>query len=77
MNWPMPPKIMDQRIVAALNAENQPQILRALATETVSIITIARMLHDDDKETKKQLKKEQALANHDFDDDTLEGFSHV
>lgn len=77
MCWPMPPKLMDQHIVAALSAENQPQILRALATETVSIITIARMLHDEDKETKRLLKAEKAMEAHDFEDDTLEGLTNV
>lgn len=49
MRWPLPPKKADAKIVKALNVADPAGTLRALATETISIVTIARMLHDQDK----------------------------
>lgn len=53
MLWPVPPKYADERIVEALSSPNSSEILRVLATETASCITLARMLHDQDKEARK------------------------
>lgn len=49
MRWPLPPKKADSKIVKALSVADTAATLRALATETISIVTIARMLHDQDK----------------------------
>lgn len=53
MQWPVPPKYMDQQIIDALSAPDGADVLRTLATETASIITLARMLHDRDKAARK------------------------
>jgi uncharacterized protein involved in outer membrane biogenesis len=56
MQWPVPPKYADDRILAAISAPNARDVLRALATETASIITLARMWHDQDKAARKALR---------------------
>jgi len=58
MQWPVPPKSADQRILAAIAAPDASDVLRALATETASIITLARMWHDQDKAARKALHAE-------------------
>jgi hypothetical protein len=57
MQWPVPPKWADERIVAAISAPEGGEVLRILATETASIITLARMLHDADKASMKALRR--------------------
>lgn len=59
MRWPVPPKFFDQRIVDVISAHDSSDILRALATETASIITLARMAHDQDKATRREDKARQ------------------
>ncbi|MDD5181495.1 MAG: hypothetical protein PHT15_09585, partial [Gallionellaceae bacterium] len=56
MQWPVPPKYADDRILAAISAPDARDVLRALATETASIITLARMWHDQDKAARKALR---------------------
>lgn len=53
MRWPMPPKSADKQILQAINVPDGNGVLRVIATETASIITLARMLHDDDKAAKR------------------------
>lgn len=77
MNWPLPPKKMDGEVIAVLAVGEQPAVLKALATETVSLITIARMLHDEDKKARRDfyaaLAKE-ADSDEDLDfNDSIEG----
>lgn len=79
MQWPVPPKAADPLIVFALSAERPRAVLRVLATETASIITLARMLHDEDKATRKALRDELSAleraadpADPDFND-SLQG----
>lgn len=74
MQWPVPPKKADPKIVEALTVEDARMTLKALATETVSIITLARMLHDQDKKTRRELQDEflASQAEPDFND-SLEG----
>lgn len=55
MRWPIPPKSADKRIFDAISADNHNGILRCIATETPSLITLARMLHDADKAARKQI----------------------
>lgn len=45
MMWDVPPRRFDAQIVAALNADAPHDILRVLATETASIVMLARMVH--------------------------------
>lgn len=56
MQWPVPPKSADARILAAIAAPDGRDVLRALATETASIITLARMAHDQDKAARRALR---------------------
>ena len=58
MQWPQPTKTAAPEIVKHLQVEDAPKTLRALATEAKSAVMIARMLHDEDKETRKKLKAE-------------------
>jgi len=57
MQWPVPPKWADDRIVSAISAPDGGEVLRVLATETASIITLARMLHDVDKANMKAQRR--------------------
>jgi hypothetical protein len=59
MQWPVPPKRADQRIVDALSHPDKRGVLLALATEATSIVTLARMLHDEDKQSARELREEQ------------------
>jgi hypothetical protein len=59
MQWPVPPKAADARILAAISAPDGRDVLRALATETASIITLARMWHDQDKAARKALHNDR------------------
>lgn len=77
MQWAVPPKRADASIIEALSVEDSRQTLKALATETVSIITLARALHDQDKKTRRELQEEFFAAapetqKPDFND-SLEG----
>lgn len=58
MQWPVPPKAADDRIVSAISAPDGRDVLRALATETASIITLARMAHDRDKQARREIRAE-------------------
>ena len=68
MRWPVPPRQYDSRIADLFQADDQPQVLRCLATEAVSIVTIARMLHS----AQKPKRPEQSIDTTDYDD-SLEG----
>lgn len=59
MQWPVPPKAADASIVAAISAPDPRAVLRVLATESASIITLARMVHGADKAERKALRAEQ------------------
>lgn len=75
MQWPVPPKAADARILAAISAPDGRDVLRALATETASVITLARMWHDQDKQARRAIREadrieEQAAADAaEFNDD--------
>lgn len=69
MQWPVPPKSADARILDAISAPNAHEVLRVLATETASVITLARMLHDADKATRRAMR---APGEPDFDDNPEE-----
>lgn len=61
MRWPMPPKAMDRQILQAISADDANGVLRVIAMETASLITLARMLHDEDKAAKRlpQISEEE------------------
>lgn len=71
MQWPVPPRSADPLIVAALSAENPRAVLHVLATETASVVTLARMVHDAAKAERKALAAEsrKAADGVPFDDD--------
>lgn len=56
MQWPVPPKAADAAILSAISAPDGHDVLRVLATETASVITLARMAHDQDKAGRKALR---------------------
>lgn len=73
MQWPVPPKAADSRIVHALLATNPSAVLRTLATETSSLITLSRMLHDADKQARRGMRQsEQPDPFADLPGNTLE-----
>ena len=73
MQWPVPPKGRDDAIVEALSAPQPREVLRVLATETASVITLARMLHDQDKSARRAERVRIDAASGEIIDDTLEG----
>lgn len=56
MQWSVPPKSADMRIVECLSAPDGAAVLRVLAIETASVITLARMAHDQDKQARRALR---------------------
>lgn len=58
MRWPVPPKAVDQELLALLQGDAH-DVLRVLAAETVSIVQIARFLHDQDKGARRALIEEE------------------
>jgi len=73
MQWPVPPKKADSKIVECLSAPDEQSTLRVLATETASIISLARMLHDADKESRKELAMEQLETGSESSEDFNDG----
>lgn len=73
MQWPVPPKAKDGAIVDALSAQHPRAVLRVLATETVSVITLARMLHDANKSSRRAERAAINDTQDDFLNDELEG----
>ena len=71
MQWPVPPKSADESIVVALSADGGDEVLRVLATETASVITLARMLHDQDKTARRALCNVQTADDCAFFDDEV------
>lgn len=63
MRWPIPPKNADKLILKAISVPDGTGVLRVIATETASLITLARMLHDQDKTARRSqihLSEEEA-----------------
>lgn len=75
MIWPVPPKKADGLIIKALSADAPFDVLRTLATETASIITLARMAHDADKATRKALADELRREQSTMDDADAQPFN--
>lgn len=72
MQWPIPPKARDAAIVEALSVPQPRDVLRVLATETASVISLARMLHDDEKATRRAERQSDDDVGAPFND-SLEG----
>ena len=53
MQWSVTPKWLDERVLAVLAAQQPAAVLRSLATETASVVTLARMLHDQEKQARR------------------------
>lgn len=62
MQWPVPPRSADAAIVDALSVATPAEVLRVLATETASIITLARMAHDDGKKARRATRSQDDFA---------------
>lgn len=63
MRWDVPPKRMDDSILAAISASDGGDVLRSLATETESIIMLARMRHDATKAERRAEREAQESAD--------------
>jgi hypothetical protein len=75
MQWPVPPKAADAAILDAISALDPHEVLRVLATETASVITLARMAHDQDKTARRMLRQtvdQETGVIADFGDQSLE-----
>lgn len=57
MHWTLPPKRADLLVVSALTGKDDGAVLATLQKDIVSIITIARLLHDNDKAARKALRE--------------------
>lgn len=55
MKWSLPPKSADSLIVYALTGKDEREVLKSILNDTPSLISIARLLHDSDKDTRKAL----------------------
>lgn len=60
LKWPLTPRREDDRLLTLLAAGSDTLVLRAIANDTASLVTIARALNDADRATRKPL----------FDDDS-------
>ena len=49
MLWGVTPKALDEQIVRVLSADEPLKVLTSLRNETASLVMLARMLHDIDK----------------------------
>lgn len=49
MLWGVTPKSLDEQIVRVLSADEPLKVLTSLRNETASLVMLARMLHDIDK----------------------------
>jgi hypothetical protein len=67
MQWPVPPKAMDGRIVQLMSVPNGIDVLRVLAMETASVITLGRMAHDQDKAARRADKATERAEQAEFD----------
>ena len=54
MQWPVPPKRTDAEVLAVLSSGDAASVLRSMATETSSIVTLSRMLHDEGKRARRE-----------------------
>lgn len=54
MQWPTPPKRADAAVLEAISCAEGVAVLKAIASETASLITLARMLHDADKTARRE-----------------------
>lgn len=52
MQWPTPPKRADASIIAAIGCPDGGAVLAAIASEASSLVTLARALHDEDKQVR-------------------------
>lgn len=60
MRWSTPPKRMDAEIVPQLDLTEREglSVLRAIATQTASIVMLARYWHDETKQERRELEAE-------------------
>lgn len=66
MRWSIHPKRFDRMVIDAISQKHGDEILKVIASETPSVITIARMLHDQEKSERR---------GHIEDEETLEYFT--
>lgn len=59
MMWSLPPKSADGLIAHAIAGKDDRLVLKSIFDDTPSLISIARLLHDSDKDTRKALWAEE------------------
>lgn len=55
LKWPLTPRKVDDTLLALLAAGDDTRVLRAIASDTAALVTIARALNDQDRAAKKPL----------------------
>jgi hypothetical protein len=68
LNWPTPPRAWDADVAALMAAPDGAEVLRTLATETVSIVTLARIAHDAGKAQRRAQREAPPMPDDDLDD---------
>lgn len=63
MLWETPPKAADAAVLSLIEPGSDREVLRVMANETASIISAARMLHDEDKGARRALQSELEESN--------------
>lgn len=61
MMWPTPPKRMDEEVISQLqplSVQEGLAVLRVIATQTASVVMLARYWHDQTKADRRALEEE-------------------
>lgn len=58
MLWPTPPKRMDEEVLSLLSGAEDRLVLKAIASETASVVMLARLWHDEEKTARKTEREE-------------------
>jgi len=72
MQWGVPPKAVDGRVLDVLSAPDVADVLRSLAEETASLISLARMAHDADKSARRALREAAQTAGEPLPNDPVD-----
>lgn len=59
MMWPTPPKRMDSEVIELIKKSPDDRlVLKAIASQTASVVMLARYWHDETKAERRELEKE-------------------
>lgn len=64
MMWKLPPKAADGLIVGIITDKDDMAVLQSIINDTPSLVTLARMLHDADKETRREIWRDEQAELH-------------